>query len=124
MALAGQFVVLRNSRVIVSLDVWRDSRITFFNARRSLSVIKCSLPGRGFNVVVPSRFHFTITFTAVDLGNLRRVALSQTDFLLMWQPITSPRPKSLSSPDLHCLLMRNRQLSASVYTVNCGHSDI
>jgi hypothetical protein len=105
MALAGQFVALRNSRVIVSLDIWRVSRTTFFNSRRPLSVIKRGLPGHGFVLVVPSRFHFTITSRAVDLGNLRRVAVSLTNFLLMWQSITSPRSKSLSSPDLPILLV-------------------
>jgi hypothetical protein len=91
MVLAGQFVELRNSRVIVSLDVWRVSRTAFFNARRSLPVIKRGRPDLGFAVVVPSSFHFTITSPTVDLGNLRRVAMSLTDVLLMWQPITSPR---------------------------------
>jgi hypothetical protein len=61
MLLAGQFIALRNSRMIVSLDVWQVSRTTFFNARWSLSVIKGGLPSRGFVVVVPSRFHFKIT---------------------------------------------------------------
>jgi hypothetical protein len=31
--------------------------------------------------------------------------MSLTDFLLMWRPITSPRSKSLSSPDLPILLV-------------------
>jgi hypothetical protein len=31
--------------------------------------------------------------------------MSLTDFLLMWQPIPSPRSKSLSSPDLPMLLV-------------------
>jgi hypothetical protein len=61
--------------------------------------------GDGFVVVVPSRFHFTITSPTVDPGYLRRVAMSLTDFLMMWQPITSPRSKSLSSPDLYILLV-------------------
>jgi hypothetical protein len=65
MVLPGQFVALRDSWVIVSLDVWRVSR-TIFKARRYLSVIK---RGRGFVVVVPSCFHFTITSPTVDLGN-------------------------------------------------------
>jgi hypothetical protein len=104
MVLAGQFVALWNSRVIVSLDVWRISRTTFFNAGRSLSVIKRRLPSHGFVVVVPSRFHFTITSPTIDFGNLRRVAMSLTDFLLMWQPISSPRSKSLSYPNISILL--------------------
>jgi hypothetical protein len=79
MVLAGQFVALRKSRVIVSLHVWRVSRTTFFNARRSLSVIKRGLPGRGFVVVVPSYLHFTTTSPTIDLGNMRRVAVSLTD---------------------------------------------
>jgi hypothetical protein len=77
----------------------------FFSARLSLSVIKRGLPGRGFVVVVPSHFHFTITSPAIDLSNLRRVAVFLTDFLVTWQPITSPRSKSLSSPDLPMLLV-------------------
>jgi hypothetical protein len=83
MVLAGQFIALRKLQVIVSLDVWRVSRTTFFNARQSLLVIKCSLPGRGFVVVVPSHFHFTITSPTMDLGNLRRDAVSLADFLLV-----------------------------------------
>jgi hypothetical protein len=74
MVLAGQFVALHNSQVI---DVWRVSRTTFFNARQSLLFIKYGLPSRGF-VVVPSHFHFTITSPTIDLGNLRRVAMSLT----------------------------------------------
>jgi hypothetical protein len=37
--------------------------------------------------------------------------VSLTDFLLMWQPITSPCSKSLSSPDLPMLvvLLSNEQ---------------
>jgi hypothetical protein len=55
---------------------------TTFNAQLPLLVIKRGQPGRGFIVVVPSRFHFTITSPAIDFGNLRRVAMSLTDFLL------------------------------------------
>jgi hypothetical protein len=128
MVLAGQFIALRNSVVIVSFDVRLVSRTTFFSARRLLSVIKCGLPGHGFLVVMPSHFHFTITSPTVDLGNLRRVAMTLTDFLLMWQPITSPRSKSLSSLIYpfcwYCLVMSNTQLSASFYTGKCGHNDI
>jgi hypothetical protein len=51
MALAGQIIALRNSWVIVSLDVWRVSRTIFFKSRRSLSVIKRGLPGHDFVVV-------------------------------------------------------------------------
>jgi hypothetical protein len=65
-------------------------------------------------VVVPSRFHFTITSPTTDLGNLRRGAMSLTDFLLTWQPITSPR----SVTELHNLpmlvvLLSNEQHSPS-----------
>jgi hypothetical protein len=102
---AGQFVALWNSWVTVSLDVWRVSQTTFFNARQSPSVIKCSRSGRGFVVVVPACFHFTITSPTINFGNLIRVAMSLKDFLLMWQPITSARSKSLSSPDLSILLV-------------------
>jgi hypothetical protein len=90
--------------LIVSLDIWGVSQTTF-NTQQSLSVIKRSLPGRGFIVVVPSRFHFTVTSPTINLGNLRRVAMSLTDFLLMWQPITSPRSKSMSCPDIPILLV-------------------
>jgi hypothetical protein len=85
MMLAGQFVALWNSQVIVSLDVWRVSQTTFFKAQQPLLVIKRGLPGCGFVVVVPSCFHFTITSPTADLGKLRRVTMSLTDFLLMWQ---------------------------------------
>jgi hypothetical protein len=116
MVLAGQFIALWNSWVIVSLDIWRVSRTTFFNSRQSMSVIKHGLPSRGFVVVVPSCFHFTNTSPAIDFGNLRRVAISLTDFLLMWQPITSPHSKSLSSPDLPVLLVL---LSNEQHTAFC-----
>jgi hypothetical protein len=127
--LAGQFVALQNSWVIVSLDVWQVSQTTFFNARRSLLVIKRGLHGHGFIVVVPSHFHFTITSPAVVLDKLRQVVMSLTDILLMWQPITSPLSKSLSSPDLPMLLVllsneQHTHLSASFYTGKCGRSDI
>jgi hypothetical protein len=105
MVLAGQFVVLRNSQVTISFNVWRVSRTTFFNAELSLSVIKCGLPSRGFVVVVPSRLHFIIMSPTIDFGNLRRVAMSLTEILLIWQPITSPHSKSLSYPDLPILLV-------------------
>jgi hypothetical protein len=64
-------------------------------------------------LVVPSHFHFTITSPTVDLGNLRRVAMSLTELLLMWQPKTSQCSKSLNSPDLPMLLvlLRNEQHS-------------
>jgi hypothetical protein len=84
MVLAGQFVALWNAQVIVSLDVWRVSRTNFFNTRRSLSVIKRGLLSHDFVVVVPSCFHLTIMSPTAELGNLRRVAMSLTDFLLMW----------------------------------------
>jgi hypothetical protein len=83
MVLAGQIVALRNPWVIVSIDVWRVSRTTFFNTQQSLSVIKGGLPSHGFVVVVPSHFHFTIMSPTAHLGNLRRVAMTLTVFLLM-----------------------------------------
>jgi hypothetical protein len=122
MVLAGQFVALRNSRVIVSLDVWWISQSTCFIARRSLSIIKRSLPGRGFVVVVPSRFHFTITSPTVYLGNLRRVAMSLTDFFLMWQPITGPCSKALNSPDLSVLLILLRATQSQSHVTTDGQS--
>jgi hypothetical protein len=42
--------------------------------------------------------------------------MSVTDFLLMWQPITSPHSKSLSSPDLPILLVL---LSNEQHTAFC-----
>jgi hypothetical protein len=79
---------------------------TFFNAQQSLLVIKRGLSGRGFVVVVPSLFQFTtITSPTTDFDNLRRVAMSLTGFLLMWQPVTSPRSKSLGSPALRNFLV-------------------
>jgi hypothetical protein len=66
-------------------------------------------------------------FTSQSRHNLRRVAMSLTDFLLMCQSITSPCSKSLSSPDLSMLMVllnnENTQLSASFYTGKCGCSD-
>jgi hypothetical protein len=79
-------------------------------------VIKRVLSSCGFVVIVPSRFYFTITSPTADLGNLRRVAVCLTDFLLIWQPICSPRSKSLSSPDLPMLLVL---LSNEQYTDFC-----
>jgi hypothetical protein len=72
MVLAGQFITLQNSRQIVSLDVYRVSRAIFFNAQRFLSFIKRGLPGRGFVMVVPSRFHFT-TMSPTTLGKIYTV---------------------------------------------------
>jgi hypothetical protein len=83
MVLGGQFIALWNSRVIVSLDIWQVLQTTFFNDRQSLLAIKRSLHSCGFIVVLPARFHFTITSPAINLGNLRKVAMSLTDFLLM-----------------------------------------
>jgi hypothetical protein len=65
-----QFIALQNSRVIVS-------RTTTFSSRQSLLAIKQGLPDR-FIVVVPSRFHFTITSPATDMGNFRGFAVSLT----------------------------------------------
>jgi hypothetical protein len=79
MVLAGQFVAMQNSWAIISLNVWRT---TFFNTRWSLLLIKHSLLGRGLIIVVPSHFHFTITSPTANLGNLIRVAMSLTGFLL------------------------------------------
>jgi hypothetical protein len=69
MVLAQQILALRNSWVIVSLDIWQVSQTTFFNSRRSLSVIKRGLPGHGFILVASSHFQFTIMSPAADLGN-------------------------------------------------------
>jgi hypothetical protein len=119
MVLAGQFVALQYSWVIVSLDVWRVSQTTFFNAQWSLSVIKHGIPSHGFIVVVSSHWHFTITSPTVDLGNLRKVVVSLTDFLLTWQPITSPCSKSKSSTDLPILmvLLSNEQHTAFCFSL-------
>jgi hypothetical protein len=54
MVLAGQFVALWNSRMIVSLDVWWVSQTTFFNALRSLWFIKRGLPRRGCTFTFPT----------------------------------------------------------------------
>jgi hypothetical protein len=113
--LAGQFVALQNSPVIVSLD-WRVSRTTFFNAWWYLSVVKHGLPSYGFVVVVPSLFHSAIMSPAADMGSLRRVAMALTYFLPMWQPVTGQRSKSLSSPDLPILLVL---LSNEQHTAFC-----
>jgi hypothetical protein len=56
---------------------------TFFNAQRPLSVIKRGQTARGLVVVVPSSFHFSITSPTADMGNMKRVEMSLTDFLLM-----------------------------------------
>ncbi|KDR19060.1 hypothetical protein L798_06416 [Zootermopsis nevadensis] len=55
MVLGAQLVALLNSRVMVSHDDMRFSRTTFFNTRRSLSVNKRGLPGRG--CVFPFQLH-------------------------------------------------------------------
>jgi hypothetical protein len=69
---------------------------------------KRGLPSRDFVVVEASRFHFTITSPTIDLGNLRRVTMSLTDFLLMWRPITSPR----SNLPMLVVLLSNEQHTA------------
>jgi hypothetical protein len=87
MVLAGQFVSTAEL-TIVSLDIWRVSQTTFFNARWSLSVIKNGLPGCGCAFTFPLH----IMSPTTDLGNLRSCNVL-TDFLPMWQPITTPHSK-------------------------------
>jgi hypothetical protein len=59
MVLAGQFVALKNSQVILSLDIWQISQTTFFNARWSLLVIKRGLPSCGCALTFPLHNHVT-----------------------------------------------------------------
>jgi hypothetical protein len=94
----------------VSLDVWQVSRTAFFNIRRSLS-LNAAYPVVVLLWLCFHNFHLTIMPPTVDLGNLRRVAVSLTNFLLMQQPITSPRSKSLSSLNLpvSLVLLSNEQ---------------
>jgi hypothetical protein len=61
MVLGGQFIALQKLRVILSLDVWRVSRTTFYKAQRFLSIIKSGLPHRGFALIVLSLLHFMVT---------------------------------------------------------------
>jgi hypothetical protein len=62
------------------------------------------------------------------LGQLEKGYSVPDRFLLMCHPITSPRSKSLSSPDLPMLLvlLSNEQHSdfCLLYTSKCGRSDI
>jgi hypothetical protein len=78
MVLGGQFIALRNSWAIVSLDVWRVSRTTFFNAGRSLSSLNVAYHRLGQlekGFIVPERFLTDVatnnqsTFLLVLLSN-------------------------------------------------------
>ena len=70
---------------------------TCFRTRRSRSVSLCGLSFRGWDVVVPRCFHFTITALTVDRGSSIRAEIWWTDLLERWHPMTVPHWKSLSS---------------------------
>ena len=74
---------------------WGQMIFTCFSAQLSRSVRLCGLPPRGWAVVAPRRFHFTIT--TLDQGSSSRAEMGRTDLLERWHPMTVPRWKSLSS---------------------------
>ena len=58
------------------------------------SVSLCGLSLRGWAVVAPRCFHFTITAPTVDWGSSSRAESWQTDLLERWDLMTVPRWKS------------------------------
>ena len=68
----------------------------YFSTRRSRSVSLCGLPLRGWAVVAPRHFHFTITELTFDRGSSSRAEIWRTDLLERWHPKTVPRWKWLS----------------------------
>ena len=91
-----------------------------FSTWRSRSVSLCGLPLRGWAVVAPRHFHFTITALTVDRGSSSRAEIWQTDLLERWHPMTVPSWKSLSSSVrtfyCQCLSMEIELLCARFYT--------
>ena len=70
----------------------------FLHATRfSTFVGLCGLPLCGWAIVVPRRFHFTITALTVDRGSSRRAKIWGTYLLEWWHPMKMPRWKSPSS---------------------------
>ena len=84
------------------------------------SVSFCGLPLRGWAVVAPRRFHFTITALTVDWGSSSRAEMLRTDLLERWHPMTVPRWKWLNSSVrpfyCQCLSMSIAFLWAWCYT--------
>jgi hypothetical protein len=68
-----------------------------FRTRWSHSVSLCGLPLRGWAVVAPRRFHFTIAALTVDQGSSIWAEIWWTDLLERWHPMTVSRWMSLSS---------------------------
>ena len=83
------------------VSVATDDRLFFhtmrFSTQWSRSVSLCGRPLRGWTVVSPKRFHFTIIAFTVDRGSSSRAEIWWTDLLERWHPVTMPRWKSLSS---------------------------
>jgi hypothetical protein len=91
-----------------------------FSTRRSHSVSLCGLPLRGWAIVAPRCFHFTITVLTVDQGSFSRAEIWRTDLLERWHPITMPRWKSMSPSvrpfSCQCLCMEIAWQCARFYT--------
>ena len=89
----------------------------------------CGLPLRGWAVVAPRRFHFTITALPVDRGSSSKAEVWQTDLLERCYPVTLPWWKSMSSSIrpfyCQCLSMEIAWLRALFYTPvsnGCGQN--
>ena len=109
-----------NSVVSVEIEDRLFVRATYFSIRRSHSVSLCGLPLRGWDIVAPKRFHFTITALTVDRGSSSRAEIWRTDLLERWHPMTVPCWKSLNSKVrpfcCQCLSMGIEWLCARFYT--------
>jgi hypothetical protein len=99
-------------------------RATHFGTRQSRSVSLCGLPVRGWAVVAPRHFHFTITALIVDWGCSYRADILRTDLLERWHPMTVLCWKSLRSSlrlfYCQCLSMEIAWLCVQLYTPVCN----
>jgi hypothetical protein len=85
------------SVVSVSTNNRRFLHSTRFSTQRSPSVSLCRIQLRGWAIVAPRLFHFTITALTVDRCNSSRAKFWQTDLLERWHPMMVPCWMSLSS---------------------------
>jgi hypothetical protein len=86
-----------NSVVSVAIEDRWFLHPTHFSTQGSRSVSLCGLPLRGWAVVAPRDFHFTITAHRDDRGSSSEAEIWRTGLLKRWHPIEVPRWKSLSS---------------------------
>ena len=109
-----------NSVVSVATDDRRFLRSTCLSTWQSCSVSLSELPLRGWAVVAPRCFHFTITALTVDRGSSSKEEIWRIDFVEWWYRMTVPCWKALSSSVrwfyCQCLSMEIAWLHARFYT--------